>query len=41
MEMKIVGRMTRRFADGGHGVERGCLSPANIDITLRMTFSTL
>ena len=36
MEMKEVGRTTREFV-----VEYGCLSPANIDITLRMTFSTL
>lgn len=41
MEVKAVGRMTRVFADGVIELSVGALSPANIEITLRMTFSTL
>jgi len=41
MEMKATGRMTRRFVGEVIELNAGVLSPANIDITLRMTFSTL
>lgn len=41
MEMEAVGRMTRMFVDGVNALNVGAPSPANIDITLRITFSTL
>jgi len=41
MEMKATGRITRRFVGEVIELNAGALSPASIDITLSMTFSTL